>query len=85
MTIMLSGSDLTVMAVARRGESVALGARPAGPCGGPARSPEVLPTRVSSELASSVIADGIEDRATIDLRAGRAARARSARPGYQPR
>jgi hypothetical protein len=30
---------------------------------------EVLPTRVSSELASSVKADGIEARATIDLRA----------------
>jgi hypothetical protein len=85
MTIMLSGSDLTVMAVARLGESVALAPRPAGPCGSPARSSEVLPTIVSSELASSVKADGMEDRATIDLRAGRAARARPARPGYRSR
>jgi len=30
---------------------------------------EVLPTRVSAELASSVRAGSIEDRATIDLRA----------------
>ena len=73
MTIVLSGRDLTVMqvvAVARLGEAVAL-APAARRAVRQARAvvQEVLPTRVSAELASSVRAGGIEDRATNDLRA----------------